>query len=54
MKHIWNDNLLEMDKETTMQGTIIVFPSMLPHRVTPVTEGVRYSLVQWFSGPDFR
>ena len=53
MKHIWNDTLLEMDKETTMQGTIIIFPSMLPHRVTPITKGVRYSLVQWFSGPDF-
>ena len=53
MKHIWNDTLLEMDKETIMQGTIIIFPSMLPHRVTPVTKGVRYSLVQWFSGPDF-
>jgi len=53
MKHIWNDKPLEMDKETTMQGTIIIFPSMLPHRVTPITKGVRYSLVQWFSGPDF-
>ena len=53
MKHIWNNKLIEMDKETTMQGTIIIFPSMIPHRVTAVTKGVRYSLVQWFSGPDF-
>ena len=43
-----------MDKETTMQGTIIIFPSMLQHRVTPVTNGTRYSLVQWFSGPNFK
>jgi PKHD-type hydroxylase len=36
-----------------LQGTIIVFPSALFHRVTPVKRGRRYSLVQWYSGPDF-
>ena len=36
------------------QGTAIVFPSFLPHRVTPVTRGTRYSLVAWASGPAFR
>lgn len=36
------------------QGTAIVFPSYLLHGVTPVTEGVRHSLVAWFLGPPFK
>jgi len=36
------------------QGTAIVFPSYLVHGVTPVTEGVRHSLVAWFLGPAFK
>ena len=31
-------------------GSIIVFPSYLEHRVTPVTEGTRYSAVSWMHG----
>ena len=31
-------------------GTLIVFPSHLHHRVTPVTKGIRYSLVIWCLG----
>ncbi|HBD13649.1 MAG TPA: hypothetical protein DCZ13_15990 [Porticoccaceae bacterium] len=31
-------------------GAVIVFPSYILHRVTPVTEGTRYSLVQWSRG----
>lgn len=33
------------------RGTIIVFPSWMMHEVTPVTQGVRKSLVGWFQGP---
>lgn len=33
------------------QGDIIFFPSHLRHRVTPVTAGVRHSLVTWIIGP---
>lgn len=36
------------------KGTIIVFPSFMPHTITPVTEGTRYSLVGWCEGPRFR
>jgi len=36
------------------QGSIIVFPSFIEHRVTPVTKGVRYSAVTWASGPSFK
>ena len=36
------------------QGTVSVFPSFVYHRVLPVTKGVRYSLVMWLQGPDWR
>jgi PKHD-type hydroxylase len=36
------------------QGTIIVFPSFLGHRITPVRSGVRRSLVAWAHGPVFK
>lgn len=36
------------------KGTILVFPSFLSHRVTPVTQGTRSSLVAWVEGPKFR
>ena len=38
----------------TKRGSIVVFPSFLEHRVTPVTWGVRYSAVTWAMGPAFR
>lgn len=38
-------------EEAKTKGTALIFPSYLQHRVTPVTEGVRKSLVAWFSGP---
>lgn len=39
--------------EEKSTGTIIVFPSTMEHRVTPVTKGTRYSLVAWYLGPPF-
>jgi PKHD-type hydroxylase len=32
------------------RGSVTVFPSFMKHRVTPVTKGVRHSLVVWASG----
>ena len=34
------------------QGSINLFPSYMPHRVAPVTEGERWALVIWINGPD--
>jgi len=34
-------------------GSISFFPSYTIHEVTPVTSGVRYSLVGWACGPAF-
>lgn len=36
------------------QGTIIVFPTYVVHRVKPVTKGTRYSLIGWIGGPHYR
>ena len=36
------------------QGSIIIFPSFVYHQVTPVTRGLRQSLVGWIAGPTFR
>ncbi len=47
------DLVLEPE-EFKPRGSIIVFPSMLLHRVAPVTQGVRRSLVAWFMGEPFR
>ena len=41
-------------EEWSKQGSILVFPSYLTHRVTEVTEGTRYSLVSWVRGPRWR
>lgn len=36
------------------KGRAWFFPSYLLHRVTPVTRGVRKSLVLWITGPEFK
>lgn len=36
------------------RGAAIAFPSYTVHRVTPVTAGIRKSIVAWITGPDFR
>lgn len=42
-------------KEIEQQkGLVTIFPSFVPHRVTPVNSGCRKSLVAWFVGPDWR
>ena len=42
------------DQPILEQGSIIVFPSFLKHRVTPVTEGERISAVTWMHGTKFK
>ena len=36
------------------QGVATFFPSYVLHEVTPVTSGIRYSLVGWVLGPRFK
>jgi PKHD-type hydroxylase len=43
-----------IDTAPKTRGTLIAFPSYVLHRVTPITAGIRKSLVMWCSGPRFR
>jgi PKHD-type hydroxylase len=43
----YKDNIINIPKQ---KGQIVVFPSYLWHRVTPVTKGIRKSLVWWVGG----
>jgi PKHD-type hydroxylase len=36
------------------RGTLMAFRANALHRVTPITRGVRRSLVIWAAGPEFR
>jgi len=37
-----------------VKGDALIFPSWILHGVTPVTKGVRKSLVAWVEGPEWR
>lgn len=41
-------------KAPLKKGSVIAFPSMLQHRVVPVTSGMRRSATVWMSGPRFK
>jgi PKHD-type hydroxylase len=43
----------EIKIESTL-GSVICFPSEIMHKVTPVTEGVRYSLALWADGSSMK
>ena len=40
--------------EFRRRGSIIVFPSICTHGITPIISGVRHSLVCWIVGPRYR
>jgi PKHD-type hydroxylase len=40
--------------EIKSQGSLVVFPSFVKHRVKPVTKGTRYSLVIWNLGQPYK
>lgn len=44
----------DFDPGHVERGDTLVFPSYLPHCVTPLLSGRRYSLVSWITGPAFR
>jgi PKHD-type hydroxylase len=47
----WGGEPITVKKEL---GFTVVFPSYVLHKVSPVTKGVRRTLVVWLSGPRFR
>ena len=44
----------QITNDIKAQGSVIVFDSRDWHRVTPVTKGVRHSIVCWAVGPNFK
>lgn len=44
---------LALPRELREQGSVLVFPAYLLHRVTPVTSGLRRALVAWVLGPRY-
>jgi len=50
--NVSNEN--NVQRPRLRKGTLVLFPSFLLHRVTPVTEGIRKSLVIWLTGPKFK
>ena len=68
LKDIWNDEELinTLNKNFYIQnsheklyppqtpGTVLVFPSFMPHGVEPVIKGIRYSIVTWMVGEYFK
>lgn len=41
-------------KAIRTRGALIIFPSFVSHRISPVTAGARHALSAWVSGPPFR
>ena len=39
--------------EFSSPGSSIMFKSGLPHKVTPVTKGIRKTISLWLTGPKF-
>lgn len=37
-----------------VKGSVIAFPSIIEHRVTPVTSGTRITATMWLNGPRFK
>tara|TARA_Y100001949_G_C15982566_1_gene329017 strand:- start:1474 stop:2064 length:591 start_codon:yes stop_codon:yes gene_type:complete len=54
MKDMGKITAEQVKNDIKSQGTIIVFDSRDFHRVTPVTKGIRHSIVCWTVGPNFK
>ena len=52
--HINQGNQSTPTVVATKKGRAILFPSFMIHKVTPVTKGIRKSLVVWVVGPKFQ
>jgi PKHD-type hydroxylase len=50
----YRNSLHESSIAPKEKGAVIVFPSYVIHEVTPVTSGLRKSLVAWVQGPRFK
>lgn len=51
---IYNKDIANPYIASKGKGSLVLFHSMMLHEVTPVTKGVRSSLVGWVSGPPMK
>jgi len=51
---IWGGGKDQFLNLTKNKGDVIIFPSFLMHRVTPITKGKRKALVFWVGGTPFK
>ena len=42
------------DLQLREKGSLIIFPSFVWHRVTPISKGTRYAIVGWIHGETFK
>ena len=48
------DTVMSPPPEFKQQGSMVIFPSFLWHKVEPITSGKRYSLVMWTLGEHWK
>ena len=48
------DTVISPPQEFKQQGSVVIFPSFLWHKVEPITSGKRYSLVMWTLGENWK
>ena len=48
------DTIMSPPPEFKQQGSMVIFPSFLWHKVEPITSGKRYSLVMWTLGEEWK
>ena len=53
-KELKNEGKTTKVKIARKKGSVVIFPSFVWHRVTPITSGTRYSLVIWNSGYPYK
>jgi len=54
-KSVEQSSIISSDyRSSKKQGACLIFPSFYNNRVTPVTQGERYSLTVWCKGPKWR
>ena len=52
---IWNGgNISSAESTPRGAGNVVIFPSYMPHRVAPVTKGIRRSFVLWVGGGHYQ
>jgi PKHD-type hydroxylase len=53
--HIWlGGDMSNSDIGPRGAGNVVIFPSYMPHRVAPVTKGIRRSFVLWLGGEHYK